>query len=268
MVGVAGAVFGGNESNHPGPWKIQVNNVDTGYVGVAALAPVANGPTAELVARAATQLDIGIPPAVSDQVESREKAWRAAVGLARMALGAELPPGDELQQPDLSIAEAWFGQSTGLAYTLAFLDSAPLNPTPGSIANGKIIAATGFVHSHKTLNPVSYIEAKYAAAAEAQADIFILPGKSYRDAIENGLVMPTDSGPRVIPVRSPREAVYRLCESGGEGKICDAVQQGRFLPQPTDSDAATWLGSILDLMNEVPFSTGPRGIPGARYDSP
>jgi len=212
------------EKTHPGPWYITVDGRDTGVVAVAALHPRLNGPIVEWVARAATKADItvGFPP--TDQERSRKDAWRGAIKTMRNHdRKLFIPKNGPISQPDLDTPDAWFGRSTGLAYTLAFLDSAPINTTPGSMIQGRVIAATGFVRASGTLFSVDYLPAKYAAAQEANAEILFVPKRTYQRFLPQIKTIVDPQGPKIIPVASVLEAIRILCSTGGSGTPCEVT---------------------------------------------
>jgi len=236
------ALLGGTEEGHPGPWKLTSDGQDTGVIAVAALDPVFNGPLIEWVSRAATEADLGIDNYTAQQKESRDTAWQAAVNLllSTTSGGTPLPLAGRLVQPDLDIPDAWLGQSAGLAYTLAFLDSAPLNPTPGSLLAGRTIAASGKIEEDSSLYPVAGFPAKYAAAKEAGADILFVPQYTFETARRSGELPPEGSGkPSIIPISTPHEALIFLCITGGQGLACELASQA-----PTE-----W------IMDAIPQST-------------
>lgn len=245
---ILSGLVGGDDSANPGPWRLHVDGQPTGFVAVAALDSTVDGPAVEWVARAATRLDVGIPPTVADQELSRERAWKAARAI--MVRAGLRERSEEVQPPELAMPEAWFGQSTGLAYLLAYLDSAPLSSTPGSLAAGRTIAATGRIMPPGMLLGIAYLEPKFAAAKEAGAEMFFVPANSYLQAREEGVEFKFGDGTRLLPSRSVVDVLIRLCTTGGSGELCDAVMAGALDPREINGDEgeslSTWFRRLME----------------------
>lgn len=103
------------------------------------------------------------------------------------------------------------GQSSGLATTLALLDSA----TAGSLLPaGRAIAATGTIDSYGKVGSISGIRAKAYGVAAAGIDVFIVPADNLAE-----LGAPP-VGLKVYPVESLDEAIKVLCTLGADSVMC------------------------------------------------
>ncbi|WPD19936.1 MULTISPECIES: S16 family serine protease [Thermaerobacter] len=145
---------------------------------------------------------------------SQEAAVRAAASL----LGIRPPPALRFGLPrDVA------GPSGGLALGLAAVDAL----TPGRLAGGWRVGATGTISAAGRVGPVEGLAQKRAAAAAAGLDVLFVPAEA--DADEQASPPPRRSagpgpagspGLRVVPVASLAEAVAWLCRHGGQGPPC------------------------------------------------
>lgn len=208
---VAGPWPGGGTAHAP-PWSVEVSGNQTGVVALGALDPLLSGPGARWLAAAATEGEWSVAPLVQEQAQVSEEAWATAVKLAPANLRKHWTDAPDIHLP------SWTGKSAGFAYALAYLDSAPLNPTPGSLMAGRTVAATGVLHPSGLLLPVSYVPAKVAAAQEANADLFIFP--SLNKAFDGGLPQDTGTALPAVMAHSLKDAVKYLCATGGTAPVC------------------------------------------------
>lgn len=98
------------------------------------------------------------------------------------------------------------GPSAGLAWALGLYDLL----TPGDLAEGRVVAATGTIDLEGNVGGVGGIAEKARAAAQAGADLFLVPRADLAEARAAGV-----EGVRLVPVSTFDEAVAVL--EGGEG---------------------------------------------------
>lgn len=89
------------------------------------------------------------------------------------------------------------GPSAGIMWALGALDLL----TPGDLTGGRTVAGTGAIDLDGSVGPIGGVEHKVAAAAEAGADVFLLPRENLSDARAVGLDLP------LVPVDSVDDAV-------------------------------------------------------------
>lgn len=70
------------------------------------------------------------------------------------------------------------GPSAGLMWALGLYDLL----TPGDLTDGRTVAGTGMILIDGTVFPIGGIEEKLAAAADAGADVFLVPKENVREA--------------------------------------------------------------------------------------
>jgi Lon-like protease len=136
-------------------------------------------------------------PAVEDQtnIELMDGAKRSAVAAASAMIGDRAGPDHvRIETGDLG------GPSGGLAFTLALIDIL----TPGDLAGGRSVAATGTIASTGSVGPVGGIRLKTLAARAAGADIFLVPAANYAEAAANAGSM------HVVPVADLGAALRAL----------------------------------------------------------
>jgi PDZ domain-containing protein len=97
------------------------------------------------------------------------------------------------------------GPSAGLAFTLAILDVL----TPGELTGGDQVAVTGTISPDGTVGPVGGVAQKVAAAADAGAEVFLVPA----DEVDQADSVSDDI--RVAPVDDLDDALEVLSELGG-----------------------------------------------------
>jgi PDZ domain-containing protein len=103
---------------------------------------------------------------------------------------------------DVTIASGGIGgPSAGLAWALGLYDLM----TPGDLTGGATIAVTGALGADGTVYPIGGVEEKVAAAAEAGANVLILPSDNL--AVARGA---DDDEVRLIPVETFDQAIDRL----------------------------------------------------------
>ena len=107
------------------------------------------------------------------------------------------------------------GPSAGLAFTLAILDVL----TPGDLTGGDLVAVTGTIGPDSTVGAVGGVAQKVVAAAEAGAEVFIVPRSELEQATGAGADI------RVEAVDDLDDALERARRSGW---------QRRGAPQPAD----------------------------------
>jgi len=103
---------------------------------------------------------------------------------------------------DVSISSGIVGgPSAGLAWALGLYDLM----TPGDLTDGETIAVTGALGADGTVYPIGGVQEKVVAAAEAGADVLVLPRDNLADARAAG-----DRGIRLIPVDTFDDALVEL----------------------------------------------------------
>jgi PDZ domain-containing protein len=98
------------------------------------------------------------------------------------------------------------GPSAGLAFTLAILDVL----TEGSLTGGHQVAVTGTINPDGSVGPIGGIAQKAAAAADAGAEVFLVPADEAEDARAH------DHGLRILPVADLDDALAALEAIGGD----------------------------------------------------
>jgi PDZ domain-containing protein len=103
---------------------------------------------------------------------------------------------------DVSISSAGIGgPSAGIMWALGLYDLL----TPGDLTGGRIVAGTGEIGLDGTVAAISGIGEKIAAAADAGAEVFVLPEANLDQARAFG-----DRGLELVPVGTFEEAVALL----------------------------------------------------------
>lgn len=98
------------------------------------------------------------------------------------------------------------GPSAGLAFTLAVLDVL----TPGELTGGRAVAVTGTINEDGTVGEVGGVVQKAAAAAEAGAEVLIVPMGEFEAARDNS------HGMEVVGVETLDDALRALESLGGD----------------------------------------------------
>ena len=98
------------------------------------------------------------------------------------------------------------GPSAGLAFTLAILDQL----TPGALTGGRTVAVTGTITPVGTVGPVGAVAQKVVAARRAGAEVMLVPGSAYAEALRHRGTM------AIVPVGTLTEALAALLEAGGD----------------------------------------------------
>jgi PDZ domain-containing protein len=98
------------------------------------------------------------------------------------------------------------GPSAGLAFTLAILDTL----TPGDLTGGDDIAVTGTMSPDGTVGAVGGVAQKVVAAAEAGAEVFLVPASELEEATAGA-----PDGIAVEPVDDLDDALAVLDQLGG-----------------------------------------------------
>ncbi len=96
------------------------------------------------------------------------------------------------------------GPSAGLAFSLAIIDLL----TPGELTGGRRVAVTGSIGIDGTVGGVGGVAQKVATAADAGAELFLVP-------VESQIPTP-DYDMSVVAVRSLNDALEALGEVGGD----------------------------------------------------
>ena len=103
---------------------------------------------------------------------------------------------------DVSIASGGIGgPSAGLMWALGLYDLL----TPGDLTGGRTVAGTGAIGLDGHVEPISGIGEKLAAAADAGANVFLLPDGNLDEAEASG-----DHGMELVPVGDFDEALAYL----------------------------------------------------------
>ena len=97
--------------------------------------------------------------------ESDDDPGRAVVGVS-IATAYDFP-----FEVDLAIDDEIGGPSAGLIFSLAIYDTL----TPGSLIGGNDIAGTGTIDDEGRVGPIGGIQQKIVAAADAGAEVFLVP---------------------------------------------------------------------------------------------
>lgn len=90
------------------------------------------------------------------------------------------------------------GSSAGTMFALAIYDSL----TPGALTGGQHVAGTGTITPEGQVGPIGGIRQKMAGAANAGADIFLVPGENCPEATEGD-----DFGMTLVKVGTLTEAI-------------------------------------------------------------
>jgi Lon-like protease len=98
------------------------------------------------------------------------------------------------------------GPSAGLAFTLAVLDVL----TEGDLTGGAIVAVTGTINEDGTVGEVGGVVQKAAAAADAGAELMLVPPGELADAEAN------DHGMEIVAVANLDDALAALAAHGGD----------------------------------------------------
>jgi PDZ domain-containing protein len=98
------------------------------------------------------------------------------------------------------------GPSAGLAFTLAILDVL----TEGELTGGHHVAVTGTIAEDGTVGPVGGVVQKAAAAADAGADLLLVPTAELEAAEAN------DHGMEIVAVATLEDALRALEAHGGD----------------------------------------------------
>jgi Lon-like protease len=105
--------------------------------------------------------------------ESKDEPGRAVVGVA-IGIGYDFP-----FQVKVHINEAIGGPSAGLIFATAVYDTL----TPGSLTGGHDIAGTGTIDTRGHVGPIGGIQQKIVAAADAGAELFLVPPANCSSAL-------------------------------------------------------------------------------------
>jgi PDZ domain-containing protein len=100
------------------------------------------------------------------------------------------------------------GPSAGLAFTLAIIDDL----TAGDLTGGSDIAVTGTILGDGTVGEVGGTGQKAAAVRDQGLDLFLVPRKDYRDAVEHA-----GDDLEVVAVDTLDDALAALAKRGGNG---------------------------------------------------
>lgn len=103
------------------------------------------------------------------------------------------------------------GPSAGLAYTLWLLELL----TPGELAGGREIAATGTIARDGTVGPVGRVGTKAIAARRDGYEVFLVPADTSEDDLEAAHRHAGDAL-RIIEVATLDDALDALAELGGD----------------------------------------------------
>jgi PDZ domain-containing protein len=98
------------------------------------------------------------------------------------------------------------GPSAGLAFTLAILDVL----TPGDLTGGMRVAVTGAIADDGTVRPVGGVAQKTVAAADAGADVLLVPAGEEAEALRD------DHGLEIFGVTDLDDALAVLERLGGD----------------------------------------------------
>lgn len=104
---------------------------------------------------------------------------------------------------DLDLDENIGGPSAGLVFALAVYDTL----TPGSLSGGHQVAGTGSLDSRGRVGPIGGVQQKIVAAAEAGAELFLVPPGNCRSATQAPV---GDEEIRLVRTPSVRSAVRSL----------------------------------------------------------
>lgn len=107
------------------------------------------------------------------------------------------------------------GESAGLAFALAYVDGF----SPGELFP-TVVAATGAIGFDGSVNPVSRLELKTQAAAEAGASVMVVPSGTTPEVVEHLRALAAPHGMDVVPVASLTDAVRMLCARGATDAVC------------------------------------------------
>lgn len=118
---------------------------------------------------------------------------RLAIEVSERMLGVDADRA-EVDVRDLGVT----GPSGGLLYGLAITDLL----APDDLASGRVVAATGKLEKDGSVTPVAFVALKARAAAEAGAQLFLVPKGQGDEAREAGI--------EVVEVSSLKDAVEAL----------------------------------------------------------
>jgi PDZ domain-containing protein len=107
-------------------------------------------------------------------VESPERAGQAIMGVF-VGTGYVFP-----FEVSVGIDDSIGGPSAGLIFALSVYDTL----TPGSLTGGAVVAGTGTVSSEGRVGPIGGIQQKIAGAADAGAELFLVPPANCDAALE------------------------------------------------------------------------------------
>lgn len=232
-------LLNGGEGHHPAPHHVRVAGQESGVYAVAGFNTL-DSPLSEAGARLAQHAGSPLLEKLSDQQAVSDAAWEMAVRLVERG-GRHV---DRDARPELDIAATWVGRSTALAYAIAYLDSEPLNPTPGSLLAGRSIAATG-VASGDLITRVTAVDGKVGAAIEASATVLIVPRFNAREVSRLLQERDDDALLRIVAVDSLADAARWMCQGDGSGWVCD------HLPPADMGDASPgFFEELRDLLSE------------------
>ncbi|MCO1660756.1 PDZ domain-containing protein [Pseudonocardia sp. S2-4] len=171
----------------------------------------------ELVSVAGRAVDspVAVAEALLDTVPGQSVAvtYRRAgqEGSAEVVLGASpdrpqgllgVRPGIEPQEGDITISLGDVGgPSAGLMFALAVVDKL----TPGEITGGRFVAGTGTITQDGQVGPIGGIPFKMVAAAEAGAELFLVPADNCAEAASTA-----PSGLRLARVATLTDAIAAL----------------------------------------------------------
>ena len=139
------------------------------------------------------------------------------VSVIQVVLAYDFPIDVEIDTGDVG------GPSAGLAFTLALIDDL----TPGDLTGGHNVAATGTISGDSTVGPVGGTGQKAAAVREKDVELFLVPTKDYKDAVEHA-----GDDLQVVAVDDLDDALAALADLGGNAD--DLPQVGAASAHPAN----------------------------------
>ncbi len=121
--------------------------------------------------------------------ESPEEAGRAVMGVF-VGTGYDFP-----FEVSVGIDDRIGGPSAGLVFAMSVYDRL----TPGSLTEGAVVAGTGTINDDGEVGPIGGIQQKIAGAADAGAELFLVPPANCRGALD----APADALDQVRLVEAP-----------------------------------------------------------------
>ena len=132
-----------------------------------------------------------------DTVAAEDDPNRAVVGV-EIGTGYDFP-----FEVKVRIDEQIGGPSAGLVFSLAVFDTL----TPGALTGGESIAGTGTIDTEGNVGPIGGIQQKIVAAADAGAEIFLVPAANCGAALGADV---RDHEIELVKVATMHEAVEAL----------------------------------------------------------